>query len=80
MAEMWTEQGWNLHLRRNLNDSEMGNIVAFHDTMAQFSNLTRKEDKVVRKIGSKGFSVSSQLIKILINQIQMIGWSYGHGG
>ncbi|WMV41678.1 hypothetical protein MTR67_035063 [Solanum verrucosum] len=53
-------QGWNLHLRRNLNDWEMGNIVAFHDTMTQFSNLTREEDKVVWKIGSKGvFSVKS---------------------
>ncbi|WMV14734.1 hypothetical protein MTR67_008119 [Solanum verrucosum] len=60
VAEMWTRQGWNLHLRSNLNDWEMGNIVAFHDTMAQFSNLTRKEDKVVWKIGSKGvFSVKS---------------------
>ncbi|WMV29067.1 hypothetical protein MTR67_022452 [Solanum verrucosum] len=38
-------QGWNLHLRRNLNDWEMGNIVAFHDTMAQFSNLTREEER-----------------------------------
>uniref|UniRef100_M1DJF6 CCHC-type domain-containing protein n=1 Tax=Solanum tuberosum TaxID=4113 RepID=M1DJF6_SOLTU len=57
---MWTGQGWNLHLRRNLNDWEMGNIVAFHDTLAQFSNLTREEDKVVWKIGSKGvFSVKS---------------------
>ena len=38
----------------------MGTIVAFHDTMAQFSNLTREEDKVVWKIGSKGvFSVKS---------------------
>ena len=53
VAEMWTGQGWNLHRRRNLNDWEIGNIVAFHDTMAQFSNLTREEDKVVWKIGSK---------------------------
>ena len=57
---MLTGQGWNLHLRRNLNDWEMGNIVAFHDTMAQFSNLTWEEEKVVWKIGSKGvFSVNS---------------------
>ena len=34
--------------------------MAFHDTMAQFSNLTREEDKVVWKIGSKRvFSVKS---------------------
>ena len=51
MAEMWIGQGWNLHLRRNLNDWGMGNTVAFHDIMAQFSNLTREEDKVVWKIG-----------------------------
>ena len=38
----------------------MGNIVVFHDTMEQFSNLTGEQDKVVRKIGSKGvFSVES---------------------
>ena len=60
VAEMWTGQGWNLHRRRNLNDWEIGNIVAFHDTMAQFSNLNREGDKVVWKIGSKGvFSVKS---------------------
>ena len=60
MAEMWIGQGWNLHLRRNLNDWGMGNTVAFHDIMAQFSNLTREEDKVVWKIGSKGvFRVNS---------------------
>ena len=60
VAEMWTGQGWNLHLRRNLNDWEMGNIVAFYDTMGQFRNMTREEDKVVWKIGSKGvFSVKT---------------------
>ena len=38
----------------------MGNIVVFHDTMEQFSNLTGEQDKVVWKIGSKGvFSVKS---------------------
>ena len=61
--QLWLKcgkDGWNLHLRRNLNDWKMGNIVAFHDTMAQFSNLTREEDKVVWKIGSKGaFTVNS---------------------
>ena len=34
--------------------------MAFHDTMAQFSNLTWEEEKVVWKIGSKGvFRVNS---------------------
>ena len=38
----------------------MGNIVAFYDTMGQFRNMTREEDKVVWKIGSKGvFSVKT---------------------
>ena len=38
----------------------MGNIMAFHDTMTQFSNMTREEDKVGWKIGSTGvFSVKS---------------------
>ena len=79
VADMWTGQGWNLQLRRNLNDWEMGNIVAFHDTMAQFSNLTREEDKVVWKIGSKRvFSVKSAY-KDLNHSNSMTGRSSSHG-
>lgn len=60
VEELWTGQGWNLQLRRHLNDWELGDIEAFHKTMAELNKLTASEDKAVWKPGNKRvFSVSS---------------------
>ncbi|XP_060216840.1 uncharacterized protein LOC132644271 [Lycium barbarum] len=54
VAELWTGQGWNLHLRRHLNDWEMERIAAFYSTVDQFNNLTGERDTMVWKIDNKG--------------------------
>ncbi|WMV52954.1 hypothetical protein MTR67_046339 [Solanum verrucosum] len=60
VAELWNDQGWNLHFRRNLNDWEMCRITEFLVTLAQFSNLSEEEDSLVWNVGSKGcFTVNS---------------------
>ena len=35
---LWTGQGWNLFLRRGLNDWEMTTVSRFHDTMQMATN------------------------------------------
>ncbi|WMV34092.1 hypothetical protein MTR67_027477 [Solanum verrucosum] len=60
VAELWNDQGWNLHFRRNLNDWEMCRITEFLVTLAQFSNLSKEEDSLVWNVGNKGcFTVNS---------------------
>ncbi|XP_060182974.1 uncharacterized protein LOC132612920 [Lycium barbarum] len=57
IAEIWTGQGWNLHLRRNW---EMTRIAAFYNTVAHFNNLTGERDTLEWKADSKGnFTVKS---------------------
>ncbi|KAF3662156.1 putative cytosolic iron-sulfur protein assembly protein Ciao1-like [Capsicum annuum] len=53
VSEMWTGQGWNFQLRRNLNDWEMDRIGVFYNTMESFNNRTGEENTIVWKIGSK---------------------------
>ncbi|XP_060190615.1 uncharacterized protein LOC132619869 [Lycium barbarum] len=60
VAELWTRQGWNLHLRRHLNDWEMERIAAFYSTVDQFNNLIGERDTMVWKIDNKClFTVNS---------------------
>lgn len=46
-AELWTRQGWNLHLRRNLNVWEVTFIANLHNTVPQDVNLTEEKDSLV---------------------------------
>ncbi|KAG5608831.1 hypothetical protein H5410_020112 [Solanum commersonii] len=54
VAELWTGKGWNLHLRRNLNDCEVNFIANFQNTVPQNLNLTKEKDSLVWKVDSKG--------------------------
>lgn len=57
----------------------MGNIEAFHDIMAQFSNLTGGEDNVW-KIGNEGvFSVKAAYKDLDHSDDRMEFWTSGHG-
>ncbi|WMV33010.1 hypothetical protein MTR67_026395 [Solanum verrucosum] len=57
---MWTGQGWNLYLRRYLNDWEIGRITEFYNSVARFNNLTEEVDRLEWNRNSKGiFSVKS---------------------
>ncbi|KAG5593819.1 hypothetical protein H5410_035051 [Solanum commersonii] len=77
VAEMWTGQGWNLHLRRNLNDWEVERIGALYNTLASFNNLTGEEDTAIWKIGNKGvFSVNSAYKKLTTSNNRIKQWPW----
>ncbi|KAG5615870.1 hypothetical protein H5410_015694 [Solanum commersonii] len=52
VAKMWTCQGWNLPLRRNLNDWEVERIGTIYKTLTLFNNLTGKENTGIWKRSS----------------------------
>ncbi|WMV15559.1 hypothetical protein MTR67_008944 [Solanum verrucosum] len=77
VAELWNDQGWNLHLRRNLNDWEMCRITEFLVTLAQFSNLSQEEDSLVWNVGSKGcFTVNSTYEDLNTVDIEEVEWPW----
>ncbi|WMV14448.1 hypothetical protein MTR67_007833 [Solanum verrucosum] len=77
VAELWTGQGWNLGLRRGLNDWEMTTIARFHDTMQMATNLTGEEDRLVWK-GERGgeFTVKSAYRELRSTEEQHAGWPW----
>ncbi|WMV10142.1 hypothetical protein MTR67_003527 [Solanum verrucosum] len=76
-AELWTRQGWNLFLRRGLNDWEMTTIARFYDTMQMATNLTGEEDRLVWK-GERGgeFTVKSAYRELRSTEEQHAGWPW----
>lgn len=44
VAEMWSPQGWDLSLRRNLNDWEVCRLVEFFKRLESFQGLKEGED------------------------------------
>jgi len=77
VAELWNDQGWNLHFRRNLNDWEMCRITEFLVTLAQFSNLSEEEDSLVWNVGSKGcFTVNSAYEDLNTVGIEEVEWPW----
>ncbi|WMV23794.1 hypothetical protein MTR67_017179 [Solanum verrucosum] len=60
VAMMWTGQGWNLFLRRHLNDWEMKRIAEFYNSVADFNNLNGGEDRLEWNKDRNGkFSINS---------------------
>ncbi|KAG5622081.1 hypothetical protein H5410_007299 [Solanum commersonii] len=77
VAELWNDQGWNLHFRRNLNDWEMCRITEFLVTLPQFSNLSEEEDSLVWNVGSKGcFTVNSAYEDLNTVGIEEVEWPW----
>ncbi|WMV22465.1 hypothetical protein MTR67_015850 [Solanum verrucosum] len=76
VATMWTEQGWNLFLRRNLQDWEIDKVAEFQDSVGSFSNLTEK-DFLVWQNDTKGqFSVNSIYKELNKNAGQETAWPW----
>ncbi|WMV41818.1 hypothetical protein MTR67_035203 [Solanum verrucosum] len=63
VAAMWTGQAWNVQLRRHLNDREMEIIASFHNTMAEFNNLTMEGDRLDRVGEAKSWNKVSNAAK-----------------
>ncbi|XP_059277663.1 uncharacterized protein LOC132031768 [Lycium ferocissimum] len=77
VAEMWTGQGWDLDLRRHLNDWEMEMVAEFHSTMAAFINLTGERDTLEWKKDGKGiFTVNSAYKDLNVSSLQEEGWPW----
>lgn len=77
MIELWTGQGWNLYLRRNLNDWEIITIATFQETVPQNINLTREGDSLEWKVDSRGvFTVRSAYRDLISTELQEIGWPW----
>lgn len=75
VAEMWTSQGWNVHLGRNLNDWEVDKLGSFYNTLAPFNHLTGVKDIAIWKVGNKGvFSVNSTYNNLTIPNNKMEQW------
>ncbi|KAK6791693.1 hypothetical protein RDI58_010774 [Solanum bulbocastanum] len=74
---MWTGQGWNLFLRRNLRDWEIDKVADFQDSVASFSNLTERKDLLIWKNDTKGqFSVNSIYKELNKNAGQETDWPW----
>ncbi|WMV27177.1 hypothetical protein MTR67_020562 [Solanum verrucosum] len=77
VADLWTGQGWNLHLRRNLNDWEITSIARFHDTMARATNLIDEQDRLIWKGERKEeFTVRSAYRELRPIEEQQAGWPW----
>ncbi|WMV25830.1 hypothetical protein MTR67_019215 [Solanum verrucosum] len=77
VATMWTGQGWNLFLRRNLQDWEIDEVAEFQDSVGSFSNLTEKKDLLVWQNDTKGqFSVNSIYKELNKNAGQETEWPW----
>ncbi|MDV3188705.1 MAG: hypothetical protein Q8834_02660, partial [Candidatus Phytoplasma australasiaticum] len=75
--DLWTGQGWNLNLRRNLNDWELADIEAFHNTMAGFSNMNAEEDRVIWQLGNKeNFSVKAAYSSLNHSRSRLKPWPW----
>ncbi|KAG5609571.1 hypothetical protein H5410_020852 [Solanum commersonii] len=73
VADLWTGQGWNLHLRRNLNDWEITSIARFHDTMARATNLTEEQEKRRRDGGLSPHAFGGQFgMKLFLEQLDSV--------
>ena len=47
VAEMWSNQGWNLSFRRPLNDCEIQRLVEFYKVLGQFKGTIDAQDHLV---------------------------------
>jgi len=54
VADSWTQQGWNIHFRRNFNDWEIETVTEFFRALAEFKGTKNKVDRLWWNKDSKG--------------------------
>ncbi|WMV32616.1 hypothetical protein MTR67_026001, partial [Solanum verrucosum] len=60
VAQVWTPQGWDLILRRALNDWEISRVVGLLQVLNPFPGVTEGPDRPIWKLHNKGsFTVKS---------------------
>ncbi|KAG5569606.1 hypothetical protein H5410_059372 [Solanum commersonii] len=81
VAEVWSNQGWNLSFRRPFNDREILRLVEFYSKLEQFKETSTDQDRLEWKGHSQGsFSVKGALKNLTLMIIKLrtgLGSLYG---
>ncbi|WMV43211.1 hypothetical protein MTR67_036596 [Solanum verrucosum] len=77
VAEVWSNQGWNLSFRRPFNDWEILRLVEFFSKLEQFKGTSTDQDRLEWKGHSKGsFSVKGAYKKFNPYDNQIEDWPW----
>ena len=77
VAEMWSNQGWNLSFRRPLNDWEIQRLVEFYKVLGQFKGTIDAQDSMVWQDHNRdNFSVRRAYKKFNPCNSQGNGWPW----
>ncbi|KAK6796557.1 hypothetical protein RDI58_004258 [Solanum bulbocastanum] len=77
VAEVWSNQGWNLSFRRPFNDWEIQRVVEFYRTLKQFRGGNTAQDCLEWKDHKQGrFSVKGAYKKFNPFNSQINGWPW----
>ncbi|CAN4090749.1 unnamed protein product [Withania somnifera] len=74
---MWTQEGWDITFRRQINDWKIPRAAEFFDTINQFKGTQVREDELWWQGSDKGiFKVSKAYKKLNISNQQLINWPW----
>ena len=77
VAEMWSNQGWNLSFRRPLNDGEIKRLVEFYKVLGQFKGTIDAQDSLVWQDHNwDNFSIRRAYKKLNPCNSQRNGWPW----
>ena len=77
VAEMWTQQGWDLNLKRNLNDGKIPRILELFKFRENFQGTQTGEDYLWWQGHNKGsYKVKKGYKQISIGGIQDFKWPW----
>uniref|UniRef100_M1BMF1 Reverse transcriptase zinc-binding domain-containing protein n=1 Tax=Solanum tuberosum TaxID=4113 RepID=M1BMF1_SOLTU len=76
VAEMWSPQGWDLSLRRNLNDWEVCRLVEFFKRLESFQGLKEGEDCLWWTEPNKGRYKVSSGYKVMNRAPLTLNWPW----
>ena len=52
VADTWTQQGWDIHFRRNFNDWEIDSVIEFFRMLEEFIGISEEKDRLWWKLDS----------------------------
>lgn len=77
VAQVWSQQGWNLVFRRALNDWEIEDVARLLEVLNTPPAISQRKDKPIWKLHSKGmFTVKSCYWRINVNQSVTKKWPW----
>ncbi|WMV10595.1 hypothetical protein MTR67_003980 [Solanum verrucosum] len=79
VSDTWTQQGWNIHFRRNFNDWEIDSVIEFFRMLEEFKGTSEEKDRLWWKLDSKGsFKVNSAYKFLNQGNLQRQHWPWKH--